>query len=117
MNNAKNFMMIFRFQPNFDYQPSAAEQAAMQQQWGAFIGQLALQEKLVSTYQLGFEGKQINTNISISDGILISENQTISGNMVVKANSLDEAVEMAKTCPILEMGGTVEVRSIIPMAD
>jgi len=35
--------------------------------------------------------------------------------MVVRANTLAEATEMAKDCPILKMGGTVEVRSINPM--
>jgi hypothetical protein len=35
--------------------------------------------------------------------------------MVVKANTIDAAVEMAKNCPILLMGGTVEIRSIQPM--
>lgn len=117
MRKEQNFMMVFRFQPNFEYQPSAAEQEAMQQQWGAFIGQLALQEKLVSTHQLGFEGKQISRNKTVSDGILIAEKETIGGNMVVHAHSLEEAVELAKACPILDMGGSVEVRSIIPMAD
>jgi hypothetical protein len=28
---------------------------------------------------------------------------------------MEEATEMAKGCPILKMGGTVEVRDIIPM--
>jgi hypothetical protein len=42
-------------------------------------------------------------------------NQTLGGNMVVRANSLDHAVEMAKGCPILQMGGTVEVRDVVPM--
>ncbi len=108
-------MMIFRFTPNFEYQPTAEEQAQMHQEWGGFIGNLALKEKLVNTYQLGFEGKQIATNLSTSDGITISNNQTIGGTMVVTSNSIEEAVEMAKDCPILKMGGTVEVRSIIPM--
>jgi hypothetical protein len=87
----------------------------MHQQWGAFIGHIAIQEKLVSTHQLGFEGKQIFADQSVTDGIHISDNQTLGGNMIVKANTLDEAVEMAKNCPILSMGGSVEVRAIRPM--
>ncbi|TMM57581.1 hypothetical protein FEE95_12255 [Maribacter algarum] len=87
----------------------------MRQDWGSFIGNIAIKEKLESTYQLGFEGKQISTDLKVSDGMLISENKIISGNMIVKAHSLEEAVEMAKNSPILKMGGTVEVRSIIPM--
>ena len=35
--------------------------------------------------------------------------------MVVKAKSLEEAVAMAKDCPILKMNGNIEVRAIVPM--
>ena len=109
------FMLVFRYEPSNDYQPTAAEMNEMHQQWGAFIGNIAIQEKLVSTHQLGFEGKQIAADQSVTEGIYIADNQTLGGNMIVKANTIDEAVEMAKNCPILHMGGTVEVRSIQPM--
>ncbi len=109
------FMLVFRFEPNFNYQPTELEMNEMHQNWGAFIGNISIKEKLVSTHQLGFEGKQIFADKTVLDGIKISENQTLAGNMIVRANSLDEAVEMAKECPILLMGGTVEVRSINPM--
>ena len=108
-------MMLFRFTPNFEYRPTAEELAKMQEQWGAFIGGIALKEKLISTYRLGFEGAQISPEKTVSEGIVIQESQTVSGNMVVRANSLKEATEMAKDCPIILMGGTVEVRTILPM--
>lgn len=115
MKKEELFMMIFKFTPDFNYQPTEEEKVQMTEAWGSFIGNIAIKEKLVSTHQLGFKGKQIQPDQSVSDGISIVENQTMGGNMIVKANSLDEAVEMAKDSPILQMGGTVEVRSIIPM--
>lgn len=115
MENKQEFMLLFRFEPSNDYQPAEAEMNEMHQQWGAFIGNIAIQEKLVSTHQLGFEGKQISADKSVLEGINISDNQTIAGNMIIKANGLDEAVEMAKDCPILHTGGSVEIRIITPM--
>lgn len=115
MKAEQKFMMIFSFTPNPEYQPTKKEMQQMKQEWGSFIGNIAIKEKLDSTHQLGFSGKQITADLSITDGILISDSKTISGNMIVKANSLDEAVEMAKDSPILNMGGSVEVRNIIPM--
>jgi len=115
MENLKNFMMIFRFESNNEYQPTQEEQAEQHQQWGTFIGNLAIKEKLVGTNQLGFSGKQISADLSVAEGINISEGKTLGGNMIVRAKTIDEAVEMAKDCPILNMGGTVEVRDIIPM--
>jgi len=115
MVQKNEFMLLFRFEPNFNYQPTEAEMGEMHQHWGAFIGQIALEEKLVSTHQLGFEGKQIFADSSLQEGIYISNKQAIAGNMIVKANTIEEAIEMAKSCPILHLGGSVEVRSIQPM--
>ena len=109
-------MLIFRFTPQFDSQPSEEDLAAQRQKWGAFIGNIALSEKLVSTHRLGFSGKKISSDLSVSDEILRTESQILSGNMVVKAKTIEEATELGKGCPILEMGGTVEVREILPMS-
>lgn len=115
MVQTTEFMLVFKYEPNTNYQPTEAELNEMHQQWGAFIGNIAIQEKLISTHQLGFDGKQILADKSVVEGIHISGNQTLGGNMIVKANTMDEAVEMAKNCPILSMGGMVEVRAIQPM--
>ena len=115
MKNEQIFMMIFKFTPNFEYQPTEEEKVEMKEDWGNFIGNMIVKEKLVSTHQLGFEGKRIAADKSVEEGIEVVEEKTIGGNMIVKANSLDEAVEMAKESPILKMGGSVEVRSITPM--
>ncbi|UPT66570.1 MAG: hypothetical protein M0D57_19305 [Sphingobacteriales bacterium JAD_PAG50586_3] len=115
MVQKNEFMLVFRYEPNTNYQPTEVELNEMHQQWGAFIGNIAIQEKLVSTHQLGFEGVQISSNKSITEGLYVANNQTLGGNMVVKANTINEAVEMAKNCPILLVGGTVEVRAIQPM--
>lgn len=115
MKKENQFMLLFRFTPNLEYQPNAEELAEMHEQWGAFIGGVALQEKLVYTHQLGFEGRQVNTDLSTTDEIVMADNRTLGGNMVIKANSLEEATTIAKGSPILKMGGTVEIRNIIPM--
>jgi len=115
MTQTKEFMLLFRFEPNFNYQPTQSDLNLMHQSWGAFIGNIAIQEKLVSTHQLGFEGNLIFAGQPVESGIHIAENKTVAGNMIVKAANLEEATEMAKSCPILEMGGMVEVRSINPM--
>jgi len=115
MTNSKQFMMIFRFQPNPAYQPTQEELNQSQQQWGTFIGNLANAGKFVSTNQLGFNGKVLSADLSVAEGINVAEGQTLGGNMIVNAETIDEAIELAKGCPILHMGGTVEVRDIMPM--
>jgi hypothetical protein len=115
MSTTKEFMLLFRFEPNNDYKPSEEEEAASHQAWGAYIGGLAAQEKFIGTSQLGFEGMLVQADQSTHAGIHVADNQTLGGNMIVKAASLEEATEIAKGCPILMVGGNVEVREILPM--
>lgn len=106
---------MFRFTPDFNRKPSPEELSEMKKLWGEFIGNVVMQEKLVYTHQLGFEGRKISPDQSVANQIVMENNYTMGGNMVVRANSIEEATEMAKGCPILKMGGIVEVRSTIPM--
>jgi hypothetical protein len=53
--------------------------------------------------------------VFVSEGIYVSEHETLGGNMIVKAESINEALNMAKGCPILNIGGTIEIRDTIPM--
>ena len=107
-------MLLFRYEPSNE--ESTQEQLQeMHKLWGEFIGGIAMQGNLVSTHQLGFEGKKVLPDLSTKDGFHISEKQIIGGNMILKAESLESATELAKNSPILKMGGTVEVRNIIPM--
>lgn len=115
MKQSKEFMLLFRLTPDFSNQPTAQELAEQHQQWGKFIGNLALKEKLVSTYQLGFEGKQVDANRNVTEGIYGCDHKTIGGNMIVKVNAIEEAVEISKDCPILAIGGHVEIREILSM--
>ena len=114
MTQTKEFMLLFRFEPSNE-QPTPEQLQEMQKQWGEFIGTIAMQGKLVSTHQLGFEGKKIFADQSTEDGFHTAAGQMVAGNMVLKAESMEVATELAKKCPILFMGGAVEVRTINPM--
>jgi hypothetical protein len=114
MENLLDFMLLFRMQPS-NNQPTAEQLSAMHQQWSAYIGGIAAQAKLVSTSRLGFEGNMVESSLAVTKGINIANNETLTGNIVIKATSLKEATVIAKSCPVLAMGGSVEVRNTIPM--
>ena len=115
MNQTQEYMLIFRFEPNSDYQPTAEEQEAQATAWGKFIGGIALQEKLVNVQQLGFDGHLIEADSTVAPNLYKANNEVTGGNMVIKAASIEEAIELGKGCPILSAGGSVEVRNVIPM--
>jgi hypothetical protein len=48
----------------------------------------------------------------IADGPFAESKEAIGGYFLIVANSLEQAVEIAKGCPALERGMTVEVRPV-----
>lgn len=51
----------------------------------------------------------------VTDGPYIESKELVSGYYLIKASSFEEATELAKGCPVLRLGGTVEVREIMEM--
>ncbi len=51
----------------------------------------------------------------VTDGPFAEAKDIVGGFSIITAKSLDEAVELSKGCPILELNGKVEVRPIRPM--
>jgi hypothetical protein len=50
---------------------------------------------------------------SVTDGPFAEAKDVVGGYLVVNAVDLAQAVELAKGCPIFEVGGRVEVRAIL----
>jgi hypothetical protein len=111
----KEFMMIFRHTPIADFQMSPDQMQAELKKWHDWIGGIAAQGKFVGTNQLGFEGKTLKPNNVIADGPYAEVKEIIGGYVIVKANSMDEAIQLAQGCPILFVGGHVEVRDIMKL--
>lgn len=79
-----------------------------------WIGGIAAQNKFVSGTGLPFDDSRVvHHNNLVTNGPFGDIKETIGGLIVVKAKSIDEAVEFAKGCPVLQGdGNTVEVRRI-----
>lgn len=112
----KEFMMIFRHVPNPDFAPSQEDIATEIKKWQDWIGGIAAQGKFVSTNQLQKGGKVVKPGNIVTDGPYAEVKEIIGGYIIVKANGLDEAVEMAQGCPVLGIGGHVEVRDFVHLA-
>ena len=79
-----------------------------------WIGSIAAQNKFVQGIGLPFENSRVvKPKNVVTNGPFGEIKETIGGLIIVKANSVDEAVEFAKGCPVLQgEGNTVEVRKI-----
>lgn len=51
----------------------------------------------------------------VTDGPYIEAKELVSGFYILNANSLEEATELGKGCPVLRLGGKVEVREVMKM--
>lgn len=55
-----------------------------------------------------------NTSLIDPEGTVSNESITrISGYTIVEAQSMKEALEMAKSCPFLDIGGSLEVSELV----
>jgi len=52
---------------------------------------------------------------TVIDGPYVEVKDFIQGYMIVEATDMDQALELAKGCPILEGDGTVEIRPFVSM--
>jgi len=51
----------------------------------------------------------------ITDGPYIESKEAVGGYISIKADSLQQAIEIAKECPIFNFDGNVEVREVATM--
>ena len=108
----EEFMLIFRHQDGKAVASPEQIQIWMKQTMD-WIGGIAAQGKFSSANQLGFQGKTLKADGIITDGPYAEVKEIVGGYIIVKAESLDAAVALAHGCPILAVGGHVEVRDIM----
>ena len=79
-----------------------------------WIGGIAAQNKFVGGTGLLFDdARVVKSNKTVTNGPFGDIKETIGGFITVKANSMEEAVEFAKGCPVLGgEGNTMEVRRL-----
>lgn len=109
------FLLIFRMDiTTKEAQPTPAQMEIYMKKWGEWINDIAMQDKLADGgNHLSTEGSVLKSNNVILDGPYIEKKESIAGYIIVMAANLDEAVDLAKDCPILQGEGTsVEVRKI-----
>lgn len=110
----KEFALIFRLKDISDFKPSP-EQMQERMNWLAGV---AAQQKLVdkgsTLLPIPGSAKVVKPGGVVTDGPYTEIKEFVSGYVVVKAESIDEAVEIAKANPIFDqVGGNIEVREVL----
>jgi len=112
----KDFLFVYRNNPANLPAGSPEEMQALTQKWMDWIGGIAAQNKLTDRgNRLSSEGMVLKPGNVITDGPYTEIKELIGGYSIIKVETYEEAVEIAKGCPVFTVGGSVEVRDIVPM--
>ncbi len=111
----KDFMFIFR--NSGDAMNNSPEQMQTQmQKWMTWIDQLKAKNIYSAGEPLTPAGKVVKgAKALVTDGPFAESKEVVGGYFLIKAESLEEAAELAKDSPDLPGNGSVEVREIMKM--
>ena len=98
--------------------PTSPEQRQQQlQKWAAWFKELGANGHLKELgHPLESAGMVVKGNRKIvTDGPYAEAKDLVGGFSLIEAKDLAHAVEISKGCPILEVGGSVEVRPVMQL--
>jgi hypothetical protein len=100
-----------------DTNASPEQQQKRMEKWVAWFKDLAAKGHLKDIgHPLEARGKTVTgREKAIQDGPFVETKDVVGGYSIIVASDLAQATEISKGCPILEVGGSVEVRPIQAM--
>jgi hypothetical protein len=108
------FMLLLRGGDAKERTP--AEMQRIVEEYIAWARRLAAENRMVGGDELAGGGKVITgagAALKVKDGPYTETKESVGGYFLIQAQSEAEAVEIAKECPGLARGGTVELRAIV----
>jgi hypothetical protein len=107
------FLFVYRSARERRGTMTPEEMQQVLQKWTDWIGE-GLQKgwMLDPGDALKAEGRVVNAKKVVTDGPFVETKDIVGGFSIVQADTLDGAAELAKGCPMLTTGGTVEVRPL-----
>jgi len=111
-NSTSEYLLLFRGNDWTNALSPAELQEAMTQvrQWFEGLGSRGIMK---AAQPLLNEGRIISSKSgAVADGPFVESKEAVGGYLIVKTDTLDEAVAIARQCPMLQYGGSVEVRPI-----
>jgi len=106
------FLLLIRDEEKFE-QLSPAEMQSVIEKYSAWAKKLREEGRLVDAEGLAPDSRILRKSgdeVVVSDGPYAESKEMIGGYYVFTAESFDEAVGMAKECPTMLYGGTIELR-------
>lgn len=107
----KEYLLLYRMDMNTIPNRTEEQAAQVMQLWMDWIGGIAAKGQLVSRgSRLEASGRVLGSGNVVTNGPFTDIKEVLGGYSLVKAADYDEALQMAAGCPVLNMGGSVEIR-------
>jgi hypothetical protein len=104
------FLFIYRGGMDREMTPEQMQQSM--QKWGKWIGEAMQKGWMLDPGDgLNGEGRVVKAKV-VTDGPFVEAKEVVGGFSIIQADNIEKAAELAKGCPALQSGGTVEVRRL-----
>lgn len=113
---ASPYLLLFRNAGEESHRHlTSTEREALTRQWNDWYASLAAQGKVHDARPLALNGRVITGERGerVVDGPYAEAKEAVGGFFIIHASDLDEATAIAKGCPGLPIGLSVEVRPIV----
>ncbi len=113
------YVLLYRSTPEVHNEamgtPERAQQSMMK--WRAWIDEMTKKGQLRNVGQpLERSGKVVGgKRKSVTDGPYAETKDVVGGFSIIEAKDVEEAARIASGCPILDGGGSVEVRPVMQL--
>jgi len=111
---SNGYLLLFRG-TDWHLQLSPEEIQRVMGDWSSWFNRLSEAGKLTAANPLENDGAVVSGKArSVADGPFAESKESIGGFFLLRVDDLEEALAIAKECPALPYGLTVEVRKVAP---
>ena len=106
------FLFVYRGATENVSKMTTEERQQHMQRWEKWIGE-AMQKGWMLDAGDGLtpEGRVVSARVT-TDGPFVESKEIVGGFSIIEADTIDRAAQLAKDCPAVPVGGTVEVRPL-----
>ncbi|MEM1186693.1 MAG: YciI family protein [Planctomycetota bacterium] len=110
------FMLALHDDPRGFDDLSPEEMQQIVRRYTEWAGKLAEEGRMAGGEKLSDDGGKVirrdGGEAVVKDGPYSETKEVFAGFFLIHANSYEDAVEVSRTCPHLEYGGTIEIRAV-----
>lgn len=109
----KEYILLIRLPLKY----GSVEASAVRAKWTTLTDQWKEDGIFVTSFIFPSESYVVSSNNIVTNEEVISNDLRVISNIIIRASNFEKALLLAKKCPILEQGGTVEVREVQPRSE